>query len=196
MVSHCVSDISFFFKKNFLFSRIIDDLWYRDISEVEPAHIQDFKQVQFVEEIDSKLGGFDRMNSFPRKNRCVRVCDSDPKKDPQKGREKRIPPPVPILFRPFLLLSVRSFSDNSGGGFGNGGGRRRRNCCRRRRPNQELKIAFLLLRLLTLSRPLELPKFLAPSQEGGKNEGRNCRRRWHKKSSLHLKTSDWEKMGS
>jgi len=27
------------------FSRIIDDLWYRDISDVEPAYIEDFGQV-------------------------------------------------------------------------------------------------------------------------------------------------------
>jgi len=28
------------------FSRIIDDLWYRDISDVEPAYIEDFAEVR------------------------------------------------------------------------------------------------------------------------------------------------------
>ena len=31
------------------FTRIIDDLWYKDISEVEPAYIEDFRQVIYQE---------------------------------------------------------------------------------------------------------------------------------------------------
>ena len=30
------------------FTRIIDDLWYRDITSVEPQYIEDFEQVRFI----------------------------------------------------------------------------------------------------------------------------------------------------
>ena len=39
-------NIAWALTKSVNFSKIIDDLWYRDISNIEPAYIDDFRQVR------------------------------------------------------------------------------------------------------------------------------------------------------
>ncbi len=111
----------FFLKKTLLFSGSLTTCGTATSPRWSPPTYRTSSRYNLSKKWVQNWGGFDRMNSFPRKNRCVRACVTLTPKKIRKREEKKESPPRSHSIPPFSSPQLRSFSDNSGGGFGNGG---------------------------------------------------------------------------